>query len=144
LGYSPRLLRAVLDINRDQPLRMLELLEKMGPLKGRNIGILGLTFKAGTDDIRESPALTAIKELLLEEANLYLYDPNAMEKVKKIFPHLKYMKTGQEVADNCEVILILTEWPEFKKLKYGNKMVIDGKNLFYDNKKPKNYEGVCW
>ena len=144
IGVQPRLLRAVLDINRDQPMRLLELLEKRGSLKGRKIGILGLTFKAGTDDIRESPALNTIKELLMEEAELCLYDPEAMERVKKIFPHLKYAKTGQEAIDKSEIILILTEWPEFRNLRYGDKHVIDGKNLFYDMKRPKNYEGICW
>jgi len=144
IGVQPRLLRAVLDINRDQPMRLLELLEKRGSMKGRKIGILGLTFKAGTDDIRESPALNTIKELLMEEAELCLYDPEAMERVKKIFPHLKYAKTGQEAIDKSEIILILTEWPEFRNLRYGEKQVIDGKNLFYDMKRPKNYEGICW
>ncbi len=144
LGYSPRLLRAVLDINREQPLKLIELLEKKGPIKGKKIGLLGLTFKAGTDDIRESPALTTIKELLMEEAVLSIYDPKAMEKVKRIFPHLNYAKTGQEVIDKSEIILILTEWTEFKKLNYGKKPVIDGKNLFFDNNIPENYEGICW
>ena len=143
-GYSPRLLRAVLDINRDQPLKMLELLEKKGPLKGKKIGILGLTFKAGTDDIRESPSLTTIKELLMEEAVLLIYDPEAMQRVKKIFPHLKYMKSGQQVVNGSDIVLILTEWPEFRNLDYKDKLVIDGKNLFYDTKRPQNYEGICW
>ena len=143
-GYHPRLLRAVLDINRDQPLKLLELLEKRGPLKGKKIGILGLTFKAGTDDIRESPALNTIKELLMEEAELYIYDPEALAKVSKIFPHLKYMNSGQETVDNCDIILILTGWPEFKELNYEDKPVIDCKNLFFESKKPKNYEGLCW
>jgi UDPglucose 6-dehydrogenase len=146
IGYTPRVLRAVLDVNRDQPIRLLELLEQKGPLRGRKIGILGLTFKSGTDDTRESPALQTIKELLMEEAELTLYDPEAMEKVKKYFPHLKYTKTGQELVNKSEIILILTEWPQFRNLDYGNKQVIDGKNLFYDisHKRPKNYEGICW
>ena len=145
LGYNTRLLRAVLEVNRDQPLKIIEILDKLaGPIKGKKIGILGLTFKAGTDDIRESPALLTIKELLMEEAKLNIYDPQAMEKVKKIFSHLNYLETGQEVVDESEIILILTEWPEFKKLDYGNKLVIDGKNLFYEGKRPRNYEGICW
>ncbi len=144
LGINPRLLRAVLEVNRDQPLKLLELLEKKGPLRGKKIGILGLTFKAGTDDIRESPALNTIKELLMEEADIYIYDPEAMEKVKKIFPHLTYTKTGQDAVNKSEIVLILTEWPEFRKLNYGNKIVIDGKNVFYDGKTPKKYEGICW
>ncbi|MEM4397451.1 MAG: UDP-glucose/GDP-mannose dehydrogenase family protein [Candidatus Woesearchaeota archaeon] len=145
IGYTPRLLRAVLDVNRDQPIRLLEILEQKGSMKGKKIGILGLTFKAGTDDTRESPALQVVKELMMEEANLILYDPEAMEKVKKYFPHLKYAKSGQEVIDNSDIVLILTEWPQFRELNYGNKLVIDGKNLFYDKpNKPKNYEGLCW
>jgi UDPglucose 6-dehydrogenase len=144
LGYSPKLLRSVLEINRDQPLKMLELLEEKGPLRGKKIGILGLTFKSGTDDIRESPALSTIKELLMEEAELYAYDPKAMEKVRRIFPHVHYMEKAQEVIDNSEIVLILTEWSEFLDMDYNNRTVIDGKNLFYDKEKPENYEGICW
>ena len=143
VGYNTRLLRAVLDVNRDQPLRLLEILENIGPLKGKSIAILGLTFKAGTDDIRESPALSIIKDLLMEESKLKIYDPMAMPLVKNIFPHLTYEKTAQDAVDNADLVLILTEWPEFKKINYGNKLVIDGKNLF-DGDKPKNYEGICW
>ena len=144
-GYNPRLLRSVLDVNRDQPLKMIELLDKKkGPIRGKKIGILGLTFKAGTDDIRESPAILTIKELLMEEAELNIYDPKAMEKTKKIFSHLNYLKSAQAVVDESDAVLILTEWPEFKELEYGDKLVIDGKNLFFDAKRPKNYEGICW
>jgi len=145
VGYNTRLLRSVLDVNRDQPLKLIELLDKAtGRIKGKKIGVLGLTFKAGTDDIRESPALVTIKELLMEEAELYIFDPKAMAKVKKLFPHLRYEETAQDVVDKSEIILILTEWPEFRQLKYSNKLVIDGKNLFYNNHQPKNYEGICW
>ncbi len=143
VGYNTRLLRSVLDVNHDQPLRLLELLENTGPLKQRKIAILGLTFKAGTDDIRESPALSIIKELLLEESEIHIYDPMAMSHVKNLFPHLNYEKTAQDAVNNSEIVLILTEWPEFKKVDYGEKLVIDGKNLF-DGDRPKNYEGICW
>lgn len=145
LGYNPRLLRAVLEVNRDQPLKLIEVLDKLkGPIKGKKIALLGLTFKAGTDDIRESPALSTIKELLMEEAHLNIHDPKAMDKVSQIFPHLNYHTTAQEAVDESEIILILTEWEEFKDVDYTNKLVIDGKNLFYGVKRPKNYEGICW
>ena len=144
-GYNPRLLRSVLDINREQPLKMIEILDKAAaPIKGKKVGLLGLTFKAGTDDIRESPALNTIKELLMEEAELYIHDPKAMDKAMKLFPHLNYLDDGQEVIDNSDVVLILTEWPEFRELDYGDKLVIDGKNLFYGDNRPKNYQGICW
>lgn len=141
-GYHPRLLRAVLDVNKEQPLKLLEIIEKHN-IKNKKIAILGLTFKAGTDDIRESPAISIIKELLIEEPKLYLYDPMAMENVRRIFPHLNYAKTAQEAVDKADIVLILTEWPEFRDLDYGNKPVIDGKNVF-NEKNPKNYEGICW
>jgi len=143
VGYNTRLLRAVLDVNHDQPSRLLEILENIGPLKGKSIAILGLTFKAGTDDIRESPALSIIKDLLMEESKLNIYDPMAMAPVKRIFSHLNYEKTAQDAVNNSEIVLILTEWPEFKSVDYGDKLVIDGKNLF-DGNKPKNYQGICW
>ena len=141
-GYNPRLLRSVLDINKDQPLKLLELLEEKIK-KNQKIAILGLTFKADTDDIRESPSISIIKELLLEQAKLFIYDPIAISKVKQLFPHLNYAKTAQEAVDEADIILVLTEWPEFTKLNYKNKLVIDGKNIF-NEKKPKNYEGICW
>lgn len=143
-GYHPRLLRAVLDVNNYQPLKLMELLEKHG-LKNKKIAVLGLTFKEDTDDIRDSPALSIIKELMMEDAELILYDPMAMEKVKRIFPHLKYAETAQEAANKADIVLLLTEWKEFLNLDYGNKPLIDGKNIFFNSaKRPKNYEGICW
>lgn len=145
IGYHPRILRAVLDVNRDQPMRLLELVEEKGPLKGKKIALLGLTFKAGTDDTRESPSLKIIKELLMEQVEIYAYDPLAIPFVKRLFPHLNYTKTAQEAVDKADIVLLLTEWPQFRGVNYKNKLVIDGKNLFPDKeKRPKNYEGICW
>ncbi|RMF54902.1 UDP-glucose/GDP-mannose dehydrogenase family protein [Candidatus Woesearchaeota archaeon] len=142
-GYHPRLLRSVLDVNRDQPIKLLELLDENDKFNNDKIAILGLTFKAGTDDIRESPSLSIIKELLLDDKELIIFDPVAVNKVKKLFPHLKYASSAQEAVDSADVALILTEWPEFKDVDYKEKLVIDGKNIF-DGKRPKNYQGVCW
>lgn len=149
LGYVPHLLKAVLEVNKDQPKKIIEIMDNKlkGNLKGKNIAILGLAFKAGTDDIRESPALQIIKELLLEEVNLYVYDPVAIKHAQKFFPHLNYTQNAQEAVDKSDIVLLLTEWPEFSNLNYGDKLVIDGKNVFDLEKvhlRPKNYEGVCW
>ncbi|MCX6709522.1 MAG: UDP-glucose/GDP-mannose dehydrogenase family protein [Candidatus Woesearchaeota archaeon] len=144
-GYNARLLRAVLDVNMEQPLKLLSILDSNGYLNGSTkIGILGLTFKAGTDDTRESPALEVLKGLMLRSVELHIYDPLGMGQVKKIFPQLNYEKSAQEVADKSDVILILTEWAEFKKVKFNGKKVIDGKNLFREGERPINYEGICW
>ena len=145
LGYHPRLLRAALDINKDQPIKFLELLESnLGNIKGKRIALLGLTFKADTDDVRESPSLSIIKELIMHQAHLYVYDPMGIPPVRNLFPQLNYAKSAQEAVDKAEVVCILTEWPEFKKVKYGQKKVIDGKNIFNNQDRPKNYEGICW
>jgi len=142
LGVFPRLLKSVLDVNKEQPSRFLELVEHIG-IAGKKIALLGLTFKADTDDVRESPSIAIIKELLTEKAELFIYDPKGIPVVKEMFPHLNFTETGQEAIDKAEIILILTEWPEFSTLSYGDKLVLDSKNIF-DGNRPKNYQGICW
>jgi UDPglucose 6-dehydrogenase len=145
LGYHARILRAVLDVNKDQPLKFLELVENtLGNIKGKRIALLGLTFKAETDDVRESPSLSIIKEFVMQQAQLYIFDPMGIPAVRTLFPQLNYAKSAQEAVDKAEIVCILTEWPEFKKVGYGEKMVIDGKNVFETDKRPKNYQGICW
>lgn len=145
IGYEPRLLKSVLDINEDQPKKIVEILKRKDSIDGKKIALLGLAFKAGTDDVRESPSLQIIKELLLDKPELYVYDPVAMGPVKKMFPSLNYVDNAQEAVDNSDIVLLLTEWDEFTKLNYGEKIVIDGKNVFSEKDlKPKNYEGICW
>ena len=143
-GYNAKMLNSILDVNKDQPHRLIELIEEQIKTK-KKIALLGLTFKAFTDDIRQSPSIEVIKALLTEKLDLYAYDPIAMSKVKDLFPHLNYTQSAQQAVDKSDIILILTDWPEFKNLNFGNKLVIDGKNLFTDKtQRPQNYEGVCW
>lgn len=145
-GYYPRLLRAALDVNRDQPSKLLYILDnRLGQFAGKRIAILGLTFKENTDDVRESPALTIIKDLIMENAELVLYDPMGMPSVMKIFPHLHYAESAQDAVKGADAVLLLTEWPQFKDVDYGNAYVLDGKNVFSEpNGRPANYEGICW
>ena len=67
-----------------------------------------------------------------------------MPPVKNLFPHLDYMQSAQKAVDKSDAALILTEWPEFRKVNYKDKLVIDGKNVFQNNHRPKNYQGICW
>ena len=110
--------------------------------KGKTIGVLGLSFKPNTDDIRESRAIPIIRQLLKEKANVKAYDPKAMDNFKKIFPEITYCSSAQEVLSS-DAILITTIWGEFKKLNYTGKIVIDGRKL-KEAKTAKIYEGVCW
>lgn len=141
IGYEPKVLEAVLQLNDQQPLRMIELLKKYMSLRGRTIGILGLAFKPGTDDIRESKAIAIIEALLKEGAWVKAYDPQAIPNFRKIFPQIEYV-SPEEVL-RSDAILILTEWSEFNELDYTGKIVIDGRRIL-KAKEAKIYEGVCW
>lgn len=142
IGYEPKILEEALNLNNKQPLRVIELLKRHIPdLKDRDIGILGLAFKANTDDIRESRAIGIVDALLKEGARIKAYDPLAMDNFNKLFPQLQY-RNAENVL-KCEAILILTDCEEFENLDYTGKIVIDGRRVL-KAKEAKIYEGVCW
>ncbi|RLJ01842.1 MAG: UDP-glucose 6-dehydrogenase [Candidatus Aenigmatarchaeota archaeon] len=142
IGYDPKLLKEVIEINEKQPLKIIKLLKKHIPnLTGKEIGILGLSFKTETDDIRESRAIPIVGKLLEEKAIVKVYDPKAMENFKKLYPQIKYCSLDEVL--NSEAILILTKWKEFENLNYKGKIVIDGRRIL-KAKEAKIYEGVCW
>ena len=89
----------------------------LGNPKGRSVSILGLSFKAGTDDIRESPSIRVIEKLLKMKANVRVYDPNATENVSKIFgKKLQYAHSAEECLKDSELSVVMTGWDEFAKL----------------------------
>ena len=143
-GIELNILNAVLKTNEAQPLRLLSLLQKHLPtLEGKAIGVLGLAFKPGTDDIRESRAFSVITGLLSSGARIIAYDPAAMENLKKVFPQITYASSASAVLE-ADAVLILTEWDEFEDLDYHGKIVIDGRRLEAPRRQAAIYEGVCW
>jgi len=105
-------------------------------LKDKRIGILGLAFKPGTDDIRFAPATELISKLLQEGAQLQVYDPQAMERTKALFPAVRYCSDPHEVAENAEALMIVTEWDDFRTLDWTRiresmlrPLILDGRNL---------------
>jgi len=143
IGEKPRIIKSAVEVNKQQPLKLLQILKKHIPkLRGKTIGILGLAFKPDTDDVRESRAIPIIKQLLIEKATIKAYDPKAMKNFKRLFPTIEYCSSAEEVL-NSDAILILTKWDEFKELDYSGKTVIDGRRL-EEAKKARIYEGVCW
>jgi len=145
LGEEPKILKAVIEVNERQPLKMIELLKKRIPdLKGKRIGVLGLAFKPDTDDVRESRAIPIVKALLKEGAKVIAYDPKAMDNFAKIFPQIEYANSAEDVIAKSDAVLIVTEWKEFEKLDYSGKIVIDGRRIEKAMKEAKIYEGVCW
>jgi len=138
-GYDFRLLEEVIRINEEQRHRFLRKVRSvLWTFRGKRIGVLGLAFKGGTDDIRESPAVLLVQELLREGCNICAYDPAAMERAKEV------LKTGVEFADDAyqaakgaDALLILTEWEEFAALDLARlrtlvkyPIVLDGRNLY--------------
>jgi UDPglucose 6-dehydrogenase len=105
-------------------------------LKDKRIGILGLSFKPNTDDIRFAPAMEIIRKLQEERAHIQVYDPQAMERTKPIFPSIRYCADAYEAADRADALLIVTEWAEFKQLDWQRvrdsmlqPLIVDGRNL---------------
>ncbi|MFA5866575.1 MAG: UDP-glucose/GDP-mannose dehydrogenase family protein [Actinomycetota bacterium] len=132
------LLKAVDDINKRQRERFMDKIRTVMPeLKGAVIGIWGLSFKPGTDDIREAPAFDIAEWLLAAGANVKGYDPVAAANMAKALPDIDYCRTAMDAADGSDCLLIVTEWSEFKqadllelKQRLARPLIIDGRNIF--------------
>ncbi len=138
LGYDFRLLKEVERINEEQMLYVVKKLENLlWNLKNKQIGILGLSFKPNTDDMRFAPSITIINELKRQGATIKAYDPVAMERAKEIMPDIEYFPDAYSVAKNSDGIILVTEWEEFKNLNLKKlkelmrqPVFLDGRNLF--------------
>jgi UDPglucose 6-dehydrogenase len=105
-------------------------------VKGKPVAVLGLAFKANTDDIRFSPAIDLIQQLVAEGANVRAYDPEAMERAKTILPGVEFGKTAYEAAENAEALIVATEWEQFRELDWNRihdsmarPLILDARNL---------------
>jgi len=93
-----------------------KIVEKVGDLKGKTIGILGLSFKPNTNDIRESSSIAIIQGLLEMGAKIKAFDPTAMEEAKAILPQIEYGKDAYDVAKGVDALVLATEWNQFRRL----------------------------
>jgi UDPglucose 6-dehydrogenase len=118
LGYPLKLLDAVEDVNKTQPLKAIQFCkEQLGNLEGKRIAILGLAFKADTDDMREARAIPIINQLTKEGAIVTAYDPVATPIAKTIFKNkIQYASSAISCLKNADCAILVTEWDEFKKL----------------------------
>jgi UDPglucose 6-dehydrogenase len=145
IGEESRILKATIAVNDHQPLILISLLKKYVPdLSGKTIGIGGLAFKPNSDDIRETRAIPIVEALNKEGARIVAYDPLAMDSFKELYPNIEYTRTGQELLEKTDTIIIQTEWDEFEKLDFTNKIVIDGRRVESARKTAKIYEGITW
>ncbi len=134
-----QLVQAALEVNRRQRMKVIEKLQQtLKVIRGSTVGLLGLAFKPNTDDIRESPAIEVIKELLDMGARVKAYDPIAREKYKQAYPeqNIVYCNSAAEAAQNSDALVLLTDWDEFWHLPWeeiaesmGQKIIIDGRNM---------------
>ncbi len=137
-GYDFSLLKEVKNINESQKQSFVKLVEdKLWIVKNKTIGILGLAFKPKTDDLRNAPSLEIIEALQKEGAKIKVYDPEAMEKAKEILKKVTFCRTPYDLAGNCDCLLIVTEWDEFRGLDFSkikklmkHPIIFDGRNLF--------------
>ena len=138
-GYDFRLLEEVMHINDEQQERFLRKVRgALWTIRGKRLGVLGLAFKGGTDDIRESPAISIVEWLTKEGAQVQAYDPAAMERARGILPSRDtlFVNSPYEAAEGADALLVLTEWDDFKDLDYSRirkslryPIIIDGRNL---------------
>ncbi|MFH1470112.1 MAG: UDP-glucose/GDP-mannose dehydrogenase family protein [Candidatus Micrarchaeota archaeon] len=144
-GVEPKILEKVIEVNEEQPYRIVELARKKMKLNGKKVVVLGLAFKPDSDDMREAPSIKIIDRLLSEGAKVKAYDPEAAENAKKIFgERIVYGKSLREALEYSDVVFVVTEWDEFKdETLYNGKTVFDGRKVL-KKKSSGDYEGICW
>lgn len=138
LGYDFSILKAVRKVNDEQKAIFLKKIEnELWVVKDKTIGVLGLAFKPNTDDMRFAPSVDIINSLTHIGAKIKAYDPQAMEKAKAVLKGIDFCKNPYEAAKDSDILLILTEWNEFKTMELGrikrllkNPLIIDGRNIF--------------
>jgi UDPglucose 6-dehydrogenase len=136
-GMQLLIAKAVEDANNRQFESVVNRVKKLvGDIKGKHIGVLGLSFKAGTSDMRGAPAIPIIEMLIAEGAVVKAFDPAAAKDAKEALPQIEIVPQASDVARNADCILILTEWPEFQLLDWQgigeqmrHKNLVDGRNL---------------
>jgi UDPglucose 6-dehydrogenase len=141
-GLKFRIIEAVLEVNEGTQARMLTKIEHaLESLAGKTVGVLGLSFKPNTDDIRESPALPIVQGMLDRGASVRAFDPEAMEGCRPLFPTVHFCENAYEVAEGADALVIVTEWNQFRKLELDRlqralrrPLVVDLRNLYEPEK----------
>ena len=148
-GYTLRTVEAAVDVNTEQKTKLFKKAsDRLITFNNLKVAVLGLTFKPGTDDLREAPSLDNVKLLLEKGANIYAYDPVGEDNYKKKYPtEINYVSSPEEALKDANVCFIFTEWNEIKNVKpeeykklMKTPLVYDGRNIYNINEMIK--EGV--
>lgn len=144
-GYKLKTVEACVDVNSTQKTRLFEKAkERMITFNGLKIAVLGLTFKSGTDDLREAPSIDNLKLLLAAGAEVYAFDPKGEERARELFPEgklengkMNYAASAVEALEGAHICFVFTEWPQIREIlpgefkeKMHTPLVYDGRNLY--------------
>jgi UDPglucose 6-dehydrogenase len=137
-GYDFGILKAVRNTNQQQKLFVLQKMKvALRIIQDKTIAVLGLSFKPNTDDLRNSPSIDLINALLQKGAKIRVYDPQAMEKARKILKNVIFCKNAYQAALGADCLIIATEWNEFKELDFiklkknlKGTLIVDGRNIY--------------
>lgn len=146
--YNPDILQAAVEINDRQPDRLLSLMDDHVDVHGEPVVVLGLSFKPGTDDIRNSRAIPVINGLQERGADVIAYDPVAADNMQEYFPDISYASSASTALDGAVAALVVTDWEEITKLDVefdamATPVVIDGRRAI-DRRDGIVYEGLTW
>jgi len=138
MNTDPKILHAVMEINSQRRLIPVQRLEEMlGGLKGKVVGMLGLTFKPNTDDMRDAPSLDIANALLAAGAKLRAFDPVGMQVAQPLLPDVEMAPDAYALADGCDALVVNTDWNEFKQLNMTRirdsmrqPVIFDGRNIY--------------
>jgi len=138
-GIKQRIVSTVVDVNDTRKAAMAERVREAlgGSLEGKRIGVLGLTFKPNTDDMRDAPSIPLIQGLKAGGASVSAFDPVGHEQAKKVLPDIDYAESAEAVADDADALVIVTEWDEFRALELDElagrmrgKVLVDLRNIY--------------
>ncbi len=138
-GLDPRILNVVTDVNYDRRKAIVRWTEELldGALKGKTIGLLGLAFKPNTDDMRDAPSMDIAQGLSSAGATVRGYDPVAMDVAAPLLPAVQMFKNPYEMAKDCDALIVVTEWNEFKQLDLEKvkgllktPVIMDARNIY--------------
>lgn len=141
-GYELKTIKATIEVNQNQKYKLFRAAkQRFGSLKGLKVAVLGLTFKPGTDDLREAPSIPNVRRLLDDGAEIVAYDPVGIDNFKRIYPNeIEYVNSPEETLKNADVAFIFTEWNEIKSLDLNlykelmnSAIVFDGRNCYEIN-----------
>ena len=150
LGVNPTLLTAVEKINKQQISHIVTLVKQnIGKINGKKLTILGVAFKPGTDDIRNSVSIDLVKRLLKLGAKITIHDPKALENARKIFhDNAKYVKSVPSALKDCQCAIIMTQWKDYERInnkiikQMAKKFIIDTRRVLYNKNLDAKYYAI--